>query len=303
MAQMPQPLFVFVQMEFPWALGPADGRYLMRGRAGGEPERVLVLQTLPGAGTSATRIMLIDPVSLSAEHQARAWLDDVEREPEPALDDAMALVNRVLFLHRLAVADPRLHAVAHLQVRAIRAGWGTGEELASGRWTHASELPAPEPARERRGLLGRPSRRARTKALGGQERLAALLGARSQALICEELALRARLDLDDGRVAHAALELDSALTAAIRELRGERREDLALRIDELDQLHAGVAAQARAVLPATDSAEDVASPAEPSADHDRDGLPDEQLLAHALGRLEAALRARSAGGAMRRRRG
>ena len=29
-AAMPQQLFVFIQMEFPWALGPADGRYLLR---------------------------------------------------------------------------------------------------------------------------------------------------------------------------------------------------------------------------------------------------------------------------------
>ena len=40
---MPERLFIFIQMEFPWALGPPDGRYLIRGEAGAEPERVVVL--------------------------------------------------------------------------------------------------------------------------------------------------------------------------------------------------------------------------------------------------------------------
>ena len=46
---MPERLFIFMQMEFPWALGPADGRYLTRVVPDGEPERVLVIGTLePG---------------------------------------------------------------------------------------------------------------------------------------------------------------------------------------------------------------------------------------------------------------
>ena len=40
---MPQQLFVFIQLEFPWTLGPADGRYLIRREDDGEPERVVVL--------------------------------------------------------------------------------------------------------------------------------------------------------------------------------------------------------------------------------------------------------------------
>ena len=41
-------LYRFVQFEFPWALGPEDGRYLLREHAGEEPHHVLVLRT---AGT------------------------------------------------------------------------------------------------------------------------------------------------------------------------------------------------------------------------------------------------------------
>jgi hypothetical protein len=30
---MPEQLFLFIQMEFPWELGPPDGRYLLRTRS------------------------------------------------------------------------------------------------------------------------------------------------------------------------------------------------------------------------------------------------------------------------------
>jgi hypothetical protein len=49
---MPQQLFVFIQLEFPWRLGPADGRYLIRRASDDEPERVVVLGTLAAAQQS-----------------------------------------------------------------------------------------------------------------------------------------------------------------------------------------------------------------------------------------------------------
>jgi hypothetical protein len=96
-----------------------------------------------------------------------------------------------------------------------------------------------------------------------------LLGNREEPLLCEELALRARRDLDQGRVVHAAVELRGAYAAALDELGAEGRQDLALRIDELRELSATIAADA--------------------------GGPEEQAVRHALERLEAALRARTAG--------
>ncbi len=269
------PVFVFVQLDFPWELGLADGRYLLRARQGGEPERVLVLQTIKDAPASASRITLIDPVSLPAESQASAWLEDAERDREHTLEEALSVLNRILYLHRISSADPYAHEVSASQAIAIRAGWGSGEELASGRYTQARELPAGRQAGERRGLLrlGR-GRRARASALASQERLATLLGAHVPTLLSEELALRARLDLEQGRAALAAYELDTALATAVDELRREERPDLALRIDELDQLRSGLAAQRQDA---------------PGADR----TVDEDALAHALGRLEAALRVRA----------
>lgn len=276
-------LFVFVQFEFPWVVGPGAGRYLMRARAGGEPERVVVVESERAregpAGAGETRIMVIDPVSLSAEHQAQAWLDDLLHEAARAVDEGMELVNRVMYLHRLAAADPDVHELTPTQASAARAGWGEGEQLAAGRWSNARELPLG--AVPRRRFFGRRSRRERTEELVHVERLAALLGVRERPLVCEELALRARLDLDSGRPAHAALQLRQALATAVAELRGEGRQDLLLRVDELEQLSAGVEREAQRVLQS----------AQAGAQGDGGPEPDGELLAHALGRLEAALRA------------
>ena len=75
------------------------------------------------------------------------------------------------------------------------------------------------------------------------ERVAAVLGGRDVALACEELALRARGDLDHGRVREAALQLSVALDAALAELE-VWRERLAPRLDELAELRPGVRAAA-----------------------------------------------------------
>jgi hypothetical protein len=349
---MPERLFLFLQFEFPWELGPPDGRYLLRRGAGGEPERVVVLGTLganrrpdrswrqqmlprnrrhpglePGsvqpAPVPTSRATIIDPVPLAAERQARAWLADLDAEREA--DAAVAVLNRVLHFHRIASADPYVHEVSPAQALVIRAGWGEGEQVADGLWRHAHELPlrAGKRTRSRR-------RRDRSAALRPQERLAELLGARGTVLLCEELALRARLDLDHDRIAHAALELEAAYAAALGELPGENREDLAIRVDELEELQDGVAAQAVAALEATapptragteettgkaetagkaqaartaatagtaetaSKAETASTP--PAAAAAEEAALDPDVLRYALERLEAALRARTAAG-------
>jgi hypothetical protein len=309
---MAQRLFVFVQLEFPWALGPADGRYLLRAEASGEPVRVLVLGTLDSGGTApgrrgtsragllrgraaarrravpaepgpvataTARATIIDPVSVSAEHQARAWLADLDSERE--VSTAVAVLNRVLHAQRLAAADPYAREVSPAQALVIRAGWGHGEQVADGRWVEAVEVDWAKPRARRRKL--------REATLRSQERLAGLLGARDHPLLCEELALRARLDLDQGRIAHAALELDHAYAAALPELGAENGQDLATRVAELDRLRSEVAAEARAALASTDGTGDSAAGSHGGAA----GRVDEAVIRHALERLEAALRARA----------
>jgi hypothetical protein len=281
---MAERLFLFLQLEFPWELGPPDGRYLLRGRAGGDPEWVVVLDTVGAArrrgriGTrrpsttaepapvATTRATVIDPVSVSAEDQALKWLTQLDAEHEAR--SATATINRMLYAHRIAAADPHVRELSPTQALVIRAGWGEGEQVAYGRWLHARELHWKERRTRRRSAALRP-----------QERFAALIGARDEALVCEELTLRARLDLDEGRLAHAALELEHAYTAALSELASEEHPDLVERVAELAQLRAGVIEATRA---APGGASNIAAE------------PDEESVRHALGRLEAALRARTA---------
>ena len=108
--------------------------------------------------------------------------------------------------------DPYVAEVRAGQALATRIGYGSGEQVAEGDWEAARELPAPKPSRS---MLLHP-----------QQRLAALLSGRDVALACEELALRARLDLDQGRGREAALQLAAGLDAALAELEGWRGTDV-----------------------------------------------------------------------------
>lgn len=290
---MPERVFLFVQMELPWELGPSDGRWLLRS-ASGEVERVVVIGTVgalrrrarrgrvrmgrslsesPETTFPVTRATSIDPVPVSNEAQARAWLQALDAERETLA--AFAVLNRLLFAHRIATADPYIHEAFPSQALAIRAGYGLGEQVADGRWIQAQEMQWMQQGMRRRVAALRP-----------QERLAVLLGARGRALQCEEHALRARLDLDHGRLRLAAIELERAYAIGLAELAGERRPDLNERLAELQTLRPEVIEAAEATLPRAAAVAATEQGAE----------PDEQLLRHALERLEAALRARTATG-------
>jgi hypothetical protein len=241
-----------VQLEFPWALGPPDGRYVLRGHAG-EAEHVLVLSTLGApqrrllrsrgpreaspvpAPVATGRATLIAARPFDDAAAAERWLADVDGEREAAA--AVAVLNRVLHLQRAAAADPYVAEVRREQALVARLGFGEGERVAEGRWRQAIELGA-APRRVRRSAALRP-----------QERLSALLGGRDAALACETLALRARQDVEAGRRREAALQLRVALTAALAELEPwVGRGDLAARREELGELRGEVDAAAMAAL-------------------------------------------------------
>jgi hypothetical protein len=197
--------------------------------------------------TRATIIDVGDP--LPDSERAAAWLG---RAGEPELAAGLAVLNRALHAHRVASADPRAHGVGRSDALVARIGYGAGEEVADGLWTDARELIDPGP------------RRRRSRIPADQARLAALLTGRERALACEELVLRARLDLDEGREREARLQVRYAFDAALAELPADAAAAaLAERVEELRTLSAGLA----------------------SADLDD--------LSSALGRLEAALRARA----------
>jgi hypothetical protein len=194
--------------------------------------------------------------------RAAAWLRGAG---EPELAAGLAVLNRALHAHRIATADPRLHGVGRSDALVARLGYGVGEQVADGKWTDARELIDPGP------------RRRRTRIPAAHGRLAALLTARQRVLACEELALRARLDLDEERELAAALQVLIALDAALAELPGDPAgAALGERLAELRALHPGVAGAARAAL------------------NGSLGPTEREATAFALGRIEAALSARGA---------
>jgi hypothetical protein len=285
----PSPLFRFVQVEFPWPLGPPDGRYLVRppDEPHAAPSHVLVFATLgaperrrlagrrrardaeprPDPTPVATgRATIIDAdETLASADQARSWLDAAG---EDELTGGLRLLNRALHAFRLVTADPYLQPVQRRQAITARVGFGAGEQVADGLWTAARELVASD------------GRLRRAKLLSPQARLAAVLGARELPLACEELALRARLDLDHGRPREAALQLLVTLDAALAELAADpRAAALADRLTELRSLREGVRAAAQAALSGPLTAEQV------------------EKVPATLARVEAALRARAAIGA------
>jgi hypothetical protein len=218
-----------------------------------EPEPTLVTTG------RATIVSVGEP--FADEREAAAWLA-AAGEPELAAD--LAVLNRALHAYRLAIADPYFGPVARQQALVARIGYGAGEQVADGLWTEARELVA-GPARTRRAKLLQP-----------QARLAAVLSGRERALACEELTLRARLDLDHGRDREAALQVLVALDAAIAELaRDPAAPVLGDRLDELRAQRDPIAQAAQAAL--------------------LGGVPqeDREAVTLTLGRIEAALRARA----------
>jgi hypothetical protein len=256
----------------------------VRGHAG-EVEHVLMLTTLGAperhrlrgrrartaapapAPVSTARVTLIAARRFEDRQAAERWLRAASAQDEEQVRAAVEVVNRVLQLHRVASADAYVREVAADQALVVRIGIGEGEQVATGRWLAAVEVPR------------RPAAQRREAALRPQERLAAMLGTRDVALACEELALRARQDVEAGRRREAALQLQAALTAALAELAPwSSRGDLAQRLAELRELAPAVDAAAQAAL--------------------QGGVDDEHDAAvrAALERLQAALRARTAPG-------
>lgn len=236
-----------------------------RRRLGGRRPRQARPEPEPVATGRAT---LVDTVALDGEEAAARWLAGADLEALAA--ESLARLNRVLHAHRLSVADPGAREVRREQALVVRAGYGDGEQVAEGRWIKARTLPA---------ARGRARGGRRAHAMRAQERLAALLGGRDAPLVCEELALRARTDVDAGRAREAALQLRAAFDAALAEL--PAYADGPMPGERLDALAAAREGVDAAALDALAGGLDEART---------------QEVEQALGRLEAALRARVAQG-------
>ena len=239
-APAPGARFRLVQFEFAFPLGPPDGRYLTRPAPEADAERIVVLRTSGAAprplmgrrrprraeGEEPTpvpvvRATVIDADPLDSADAAATWLDELRRKEDvrqAATDRAAADLNRLLRAHRAASADPTVRDVAADAANAVRVGYGSGDQVAEGRYADAYDLP---PADDRSKV------RRRAAALAPDERLAAILGGRDEVLACEELVLRARADIDAGRPREAALQARIALEALLAEVGAEAAGDLA----------------------------------------------------------------------------
>ena len=223
-------LVPFTQFEFPGLIGLPDGRYLARE---GESDRVLIVKSLDAprpAGRSRRRPRPVDPelpetvpltrvtVAGSERFEERTsalrWLEatagDAERR-SAQVRAATRLLNRALNALRAAARDPLVQDTGATRALAIRIGFGSGEELAEGRWTEARALPPP--------------RRGRLDDVDPQTRVAAVLAGREEVHPAETLLQRARLDLDQGRIAEADYGARAA-AAALEEIPGEPNEKI-----------------------------------------------------------------------------
>jgi len=281
----PDSIFGFVQFEFGFLLGPGDGRFLIRHAPGEDPESVLVLTTLGAPErrrfkdrkgralqeaepepVPTNRATVVRASPFETPEEASAWLAAVRDGAERAdaeLAAAARVLARALHAHRVAHADPHSRDVSWNQALVTRIGYGDGNSVAEGRYEEAWELP-------------RQNRRTRRSMEAPEERFAALLGAREEVLVCEELVLRVRAALSAGRAREAALSARVALESVLAELEG----DLAApRRAALESDRIAVADAANAAL--------------------RGGLSPEltDAVAKATEHMEAALRARRLGSA------
>jgi hypothetical protein len=193
---------------------------------------------------------------------AADWLASADADEE--LDAAVAVLNRALHAHRVASADPYAAEVSAERALVARIGYGSGDAVADGRFRDAVELPREARRRPRRSMEA------------PEERFAAILGGRQEALACEELVLRARADLNAGRLSEAALQARVAIEAL-----------LAARVAAPDSGAPGgsLATHRDAIAAAASAALDGAVPGDTAA-----------ALEEAVSAMEAALRRRRLGG-------
>jgi hypothetical protein len=200
----------------------------------GPQERVLVLETLGApppprrrrrrpresdgepSSLPLSRAMVIRAFApFEDRDSAQRWLEQAisaEDATDAVIGEAGSVLVRALHAHAIASGDPYGQVLTPRRAVSARLGFGSGDEVANGQFTAAREVDL------RRGDESR--RRQRAELLRPQERLAALLGDREAADACETLVLRARADLDAGRMREAALQLRVGLEALLAELQG-----------------------------------------------------------------------------------
>jgi len=232
-------LLPFAQLDVPGAIAVADGRYLARPEL--EPDAgpdVFVVRTLGAARSRSrlrrgkpvplgggddplplqlSRLTLIKSIEFGDAEAAAEWLKRVTADEDIARGltlEVTRVCNRALLAQRVAAPDPYAPDLRAADAVVVRFGFGTGDEVADGRWQQAAELP--ERARQ--------SFRAEViDSVGAQERIAAVLGGRDRVEPFEALLLDAERAAEEARPAIAALLLGTALES-LRRRGGEAGE-------------------------------------------------------------------------------
>ena len=161
--------------------------------------------------------------SLADEGEGAAWLAAASKDRERSAEEirvAVRIVNRALTALRAEAGDPLVQDVGATKALAIRLGHGTGDQLAAGQWSEASELPPP--------------RRGRLDDVDPQSRVAAVLAGRDEVHPAETLVMRARLDAQQGRRAEALYGLRAA-EAALADQPSERAKQVRKQLEELER--------------------------------------------------------------------
>jgi hypothetical protein len=234
-------LLPFAQLELPGSLPLPDGRYLVRPPLDDESEAaeeaprpdVVVVHTLGAARPTGsgllrrrrareveaepglhplplTRVSLIKSRPFGERRAAAQWLDSVSSDEQLAtalLQETLSVLNRALLAFRVAAPDPYCGPVDPAAALTVRFGFGSGEEVADGRWEQARELPAPKGAGPRTRAID---------SAGASERIAAVLGGRERISPAESLLSRAALCVLEERRGEAALLLGTAAEAISR---------------------------------------------------------------------------------------
>jgi hypothetical protein len=196
--------------------GSDDAEHVIVLRTQGAPQRGAIRGRVPRKreegdveAVPTSRLSVVGATPLGSRDEAAAWLDRLREEKgelEAEAARGAAALNRFLRAHRAAAADHWGRDVSAEHALVVRVGYGEGDQVAEGRYAAAYELP-----RKPRGSR-------RREDLAPAERLAAIVGGREDQLVCEELVLRARTDLDAGRPREAALQARIALEAVLSEL-------------------------------------------------------------------------------------
>lgn len=149
-----------------------------------------------------TRVTVTGGDELAGRGEANTWLESTAGDAQGRADEvrsATRLINRALNALRAEARDPLVQDIGATRALAIRIGYGSGDELADGRWTEARELPPP--------------RRGRLEGVDPQTRVAAVLAGREKVHPAETLLQRARLDEQQGRASEARYGLRAARAA------------------------------------------------------------------------------------------